>query len=155
MNNNWVPNKCTCVPSGICHSMTLLGCPHKHYFNEKNEWTCDINGTGNNNCSKYRIVFYNDMGHLMIKSYNLFPEQIRNFAYEKIKNKINYATDNDNLGCQFYILKNNLNNTWEVCLPEQTNSLCEDYKFNNSIITLDYSQLDKFNPKTMKWSGIK
>ncbi len=58
MNNNWVPNKCTCIPSGMCHSMTLLGCPkqktaeqfsfssapkvpsasgpHKHYFNEKN-----------------------------------------------------------------------------------------------------------------------
>ena len=142
MNNNWVPNKCTCVPSGICHSMTLLGCPHKHYFNEKNEWTCDINRTGNNNCSKYRIVFDNDMGHLMIKSYDLFPEQIRKFAYDKIKNKINYASDNDNLGCQFYILKNGLNNTW-------------DYKFNNVIITLVYSQLDKFNPKTMKWAGNK
>lgn len=146
MNNNWVPlpaskqvpNKCTCVPSGMCHSMTLLGCPHNHYFNEKNEWVCDINGTGKNNCSKYRIVFNNDMGHLMIKSYDLFPDQIRKFAYEKIKNKINYATDNNNLGCRFYILKNGLNNTW-------------DYKFNDVIITLDYSQLDKYNPKTMKW----
>jgi hypothetical protein len=118
MNNNW-------VPSGRRNSLPLLGCPH--YFNEKN-----ING------SKYKIVFDNDMGHLMIKSYDLFPEQIRNFAYEKIKNKINYATDNKNLGCQFYILKNGLNNTW-------------DYNFNNATITLDYSQLDKFNPKTMKW----
>lgn len=25
------------------------------------------------------------------------------------------------------------------------------YNFNNATITLDYSQLDKFNPKTMKW----
>lgn len=32
--------KCTCVPSGRCHSHTLLGCPHNHYFNDKNVWTC-------------------------------------------------------------------------------------------------------------------
>jgi hypothetical protein len=34
--------KCICVPSGMCHSHTLLGCPHKHYFNDKNIWTCVI-----------------------------------------------------------------------------------------------------------------
>jgi hypothetical protein len=34
--------KCTCVPSGRCHSHTLLGCPHAHYYNEKNEWICGI-----------------------------------------------------------------------------------------------------------------
>jgi len=34
--------KCNCVPSGMCHSNTLLGCPHKHYFNKNNVWTCDI-----------------------------------------------------------------------------------------------------------------
>ncbi len=93
-------------------------------------------------------------GHLMIKLYDLIPDQIRKFAYEKIKNKINYATDKENLGCRFYILKNGLNNTWEVCLPEQTNSLCEDYKFNNVIITLDYSQLGKFDSKRMKWTDM-
>lgn len=32
--------KCTCVPSGRCHSHTLTGCPHRHYFNENNVWTC-------------------------------------------------------------------------------------------------------------------
>jgi hypothetical protein len=32
--------KCTCVPSGRCHSHTLLGCPHQHYFNDKRVWTC-------------------------------------------------------------------------------------------------------------------
>ena len=32
--------KCTCVPSGRCHSHTLLGCPHNHYFNDKSVWTC-------------------------------------------------------------------------------------------------------------------
>ena len=24
--------KCICVPSGRCHSNTLLGCPHNHVF---------------------------------------------------------------------------------------------------------------------------
>ena len=32
--------KCICVPSGECHQGTLLGCPHKHYFNDQNVWTC-------------------------------------------------------------------------------------------------------------------
>jgi hypothetical protein len=33
------PNKCKCVPSGMCHSWSLLGCPHKHYY-DKNRWIC-------------------------------------------------------------------------------------------------------------------
>ena len=35
---------CKCVPSGRCHPTTsfLLGCPHDHYYNEKNEWICKI-----------------------------------------------------------------------------------------------------------------
>lgn len=37
---NFVGTKCECVPSGRCHSNSLLGCPHKHYFNDKNIWTC-------------------------------------------------------------------------------------------------------------------
>ena len=32
--------KCTCVPSGRCHSHMLCGCPHSHYFDENNKWTC-------------------------------------------------------------------------------------------------------------------
>ena len=32
--------RCTCVPSGRCHSHTLLRCPHNHYFNDKSVWTC-------------------------------------------------------------------------------------------------------------------
>jgi hypothetical protein len=36
------PQKCLCVPSGRCHSDTLLGCPHPHYYNEKNVWICVI-----------------------------------------------------------------------------------------------------------------
>jgi hypothetical protein len=47
MNKNSIEvttQKCTCVPSGRCHpqSRYLLGCPHPHYFNEKNVWTCGI-----------------------------------------------------------------------------------------------------------------
>ena len=34
--------KCECVPSGRCHSHTLAGCPHKHYFNKNGVWTCII-----------------------------------------------------------------------------------------------------------------
>lgn len=33
-------NRCRCVPSGSCHSYSGAGCPHNHYFNEKNVWTC-------------------------------------------------------------------------------------------------------------------
>ncbi len=84
----------------------------------------------------YTIQFYNDMGHLMIDNLSNIPEPIRKFAFEKIKNKINYAKDNENKGCRFYILRAGLDNKWT-------------YNFANSIITLDFSQLDKFNPKTM------
>lgn len=35
-----IKTKYTCVPSGRCHSHTLLGCPHNHYFNDKSVWTC-------------------------------------------------------------------------------------------------------------------
>jgi len=42
MENNVKTQKCTCVPSGRCHSHMLLGCPHKHYFNKDNKWTCDL-----------------------------------------------------------------------------------------------------------------
>ena len=48
MNNNSTPNLnkpitkniCKCVPSGMCCSNKLLGCPHKHYFNQNNQYTC-------------------------------------------------------------------------------------------------------------------
>ena len=87
----------------------------------------------------YKISFYNDMGHLMTepKIWNM-PDHIYKFAYEKIKNKLVYATDNDRLGCRFYILKPGLSNQWT-------------YNFNGVHITMDYSQLDRFNPNTMRY----
>lgn len=48
---NWqsIPakKKCTCVPSGICHSHTLLGCPHPHYFDDKGGWRCGVRSDAN------------------------------------------------------------------------------------------------------------
>jgi hypothetical protein len=32
--------KCHCVPSGMCHSHSMIGCPHPHYFDEKGVWKC-------------------------------------------------------------------------------------------------------------------
>ena len=40
--NNIRQPKCTCVPSGMCHSHNLSGCPHPHYFDDNGKWTCDI-----------------------------------------------------------------------------------------------------------------
>ncbi len=34
--------KCICVPSGRCHSHTILGCPHPHYFDDKGVWRCGV-----------------------------------------------------------------------------------------------------------------
>lgn len=45
--------KCKCVPSGRCHSDTLIGCPHYHYFNNKNEWVCDLDGSKKKEMMKY------------------------------------------------------------------------------------------------------
>ncbi len=84
----------------------------------------------------YTIQFYNDMGHLMIDNLSTLPENIRTFAFDKIKNKINYAKDNKNLGCRFYVLRAGLDNKWT-------------YNFANTSVTLDFSKLDNFNPKTM------
>ena len=61
----------------------------------------------------YNIEFYNDMGHLVTKpEYDKIPKHIRDFAYSKAKMYLNIATDNSNLGCAFYILKNGLNKSW-------------------------------------------
>ncbi len=85
---------------------------------------------------QYTIFFYNDMGHLMIDDYSNIPSNIRNFAYHKINNKILYATDNNNLGCRYYILIHGLNHNWT-------------YNYNDIQITIDYSKLDKFDSNTM------
>lgn len=85
---------------------------------------------------EYHIQFHNDMGHLMIADFFNIPENIRAFAYNKIKNKILYAKDNARLGCRFYILKNGLNDIWS-------------YNFNDCKITIYYDKLDKFEPNSM------
>jgi hypothetical protein len=87
----------------------------------------------------YTIIFYNDMGHLMIRDFFNIPKTIRDFAYEVVRNKIDYATDNNNLGCSFYILKPRLNDKWS-------------YNYNNVQLTIDYSKLDKFDSSRMIYS---
>ncbi len=89
-----------------------------------------------NNKPTWTVKFHNDMGHLMCSDYDKIPEQIRTFAFEKIKNKINYATDNKNYGARYFILRAGLDNQWT-------------YNLSNSIVTLDFSELDKFDSKTM------
>lgn len=82
------------------------------------------------------IKFYNDMGHLLIENEKNIPQEIISWAHQKIKNKINYATDKNNLGCRFYILRAGLDSKWT-------------YNFQGKTIILDFSQLDKFDSKTM------
>ena len=36
--------KCRCVPSGRCHEYSGAGCPHNHFFNHEDRWTCDLPG---------------------------------------------------------------------------------------------------------------
>ena len=70
MNKDYKKNentqqKCTCVPSGRCHSHTLIGCPHFHYYNEKRIWTCGINPNANEN--SILTIDMNPWGEYIIK----------------------------------------------------------------------------------------
>jgi hypothetical protein len=86
--------------------------------------------------TKYTITFYNDMGHLLIDSLpEDIPEHIQKFVYEKIKNKINFATDKTGYGAVYYVLKSGLNDKWI-------------YESGNDTIIVKY-KLDNFNPGTM------
>lgn len=40
--------KCKCVPSGLCHSHMLLGCPHDHFWKD-NQYMCKNNLSSFNN----------------------------------------------------------------------------------------------------------
>jgi hypothetical protein len=83
---------------------------------------------------KYNIIFYNDMGHLEIENRKEIPKEICDYAFEKIKNKINYATDH--LNSRFYILRSGLDDS-------------HVYKYKNAEITVNYKKLNKFNSKKM------
>ncbi len=87
---------------------------------------------------QYNIVFRNDMGHLVIDNFENIPINIREFAYKAIENKINYATDNSNLGVRYFILRSGLNTTWT-------------YIINNEKIIFDYSKLNKYDSKNMRY----
>jgi len=83
----------------------------------------------------YNLSCYNDMGHLMLSPYNI-PSEISKFIYSKFNLYLNYATDNSNLGCRFYILKPGLSKKWT-------------YYYGPHTINLTYD-LDTFNPNKMK-----
>lgn len=83
----------------------------------------------------YNLTYYNDMGHLMLSPYNI-PLDIHEFVRSKFKLYIDIATDNQNLGCRFYILKPGLSKKWT-------------YYYGPHVINLTYN-LDTFDPKTMK-----
>lgn len=60
--NDILKSKCICVPSGMCHSHALRGCPHNHYYDDKNRWICGENPLYKNNykntlnlCGEYII----------------------------------------------------------------------------------------------------
>jgi hypothetical protein len=88
--------------------------------------------------TKYKVTFYNDMGHLVTEPWiTKLPRHIYEFACNHLLGKYYYATDLKGLGCTFYILRDGLATTWE-------HSVGED------IVEIDYSRLDKFDPSCMK-----
>ncbi len=86
--------------------------------------------------NSYIVFFSNNNGHLI--SLNKVPEHVWTFAYNKAMNKLDYATDNTNLGYRYIILRHGLNDRWTYILPDMT-------------ITLDYIHLDKFDSIRMNY----
>ena len=85
---------------------------------------------------EYTVYVVNDMGHLSLSDIFSLPDSVVTFALEKIKNKLLISTDNKNMGCRFYILMPGLNNRWT-------------YLLGDKLVTIDYSHLDKYNPREM------
>ena len=85
---------------------------------------------------KYTVKVINDMGHLSLSDIFSLPDSVFKFALEKLKNKLLVATDNKNMGYRFYILMHGLNDRWT-------------YNLGDKLVTIDYSHLDKYNPREM------
>lgn len=96
----------------------------------------DYNMNSMNSKIYYNICFDNDMGHIVIKNEQSIPNNVAYFAYEKMKNKIRYATDIETMSCRFFILIPGLQPIWT-------------YYVGNVSITLDYSHLDTYDSRTM------
>jgi hypothetical protein len=85
----------------------------------------------------YELVFYTDMGHLLIRNQHQLPESIVSFAYLAIKQHIyKRVTDNAGIGCAFYVKK-----------PDHPN--VAKHKFNNCFVYLFLHDLDKLNLNKM------
>ena len=85
----------------------------------------------------HNIILFNDMGHLQTDpGIMTIPKHILDFVFEKVKLYVYYATDNDNLGCRFYVLKDGLNKEWT-------------YYLNNDVVNITYN-LNTFDNETMR-----
>ena len=89
---------------------------------------------------EYNIAVYNDMGHIETHPYTGdLPRDIAEFIMFSCLTKMPYrvATDNEGIGCRFYILADG---------AEKNIS----YTYNDNIINITYD-LDTFNPDKMRW----
>ncbi len=87
---------------------------------------------------EYTVEFYNDMGHLRTSpDCGEMPDRIFFFACQKVRSKIDHATDLSGIGCTYYILKEGLQPKWT-------------YEVGGDKITIDYTHLDIFDEKSMK-----
>jgi uncharacterized lipoprotein YehR (DUF1307 family) len=87
---------------------------------------------------EYYISVFNDMGHIMTKPcINKLPDHITKFVFNKVLRYLEIATDNKNLGCRFYILKNGLQKKWT-------------YNYRDDIITINWD-VNTFNQEHMQW----
>jgi hypothetical protein len=89
----------------------------------------------------YSVDIYNDMGNLIVESTTdtVLPREITAFAYEKAASDLRDATDTDNLGCRFYVVRDGVDKTWTAQIGDIS-------------ITGTYDVVE-FNPERMRWVG--
>jgi hypothetical protein len=90
----------------------------------------------------YSVDIYTDMGHLIVESTTdtVLPKEITAFAYEKAASDLRRATDTDNLGCRFYVVRDGVDKTWTAQIGDIS-------------ITGTYNVGLGFNPERMRWVG--
>jgi hypothetical protein len=85
--------------------------------------------------SIYSITVYNDMGHLVMSDFNKTSDDIQKFIYRQAYYDLYEATDNENRGCLFHILKDG----------KEKESL---YEFKDNLILITYNVFE-FDPESM------
>lgn len=87
---------------------------------------------------EYYVSVFNDMGHIMTEpKMDKLPVHIYKFVFDRVLRYLQMATDNKDLGCRFYILKNGLEKKWT-------------YNYRDDIITINWN-VDTFNQENMRW----